>query len=146
MLAARQTSFTQRCVRLLDDRRAVRSRLAMRPMTRPGPEPGYPMNRSAAIRTVEDELAELALEVGLHVQELEPQHLRVDGQRMGPVEAGVKSLVDELVGLRRLLGQSPDGSLEDVAFTRGMAGIVRARPDHRAWVEAGRCGLVSSAA
>jgi hypothetical protein len=33
------------------------------------------MNRLAAVRAVEDELGELALEIGFHVEEFEPEHL-----------------------------------------------------------------------
>ena len=52
------------------------------------------MNRLAALRAVEDELPELAFEIGLHIQKLEPQHLRVNRERMRPVEAGGESLVN----------------------------------------------------
>jgi hypothetical protein len=43
---------------------------------------------------VEHQVGELALEVGLHAQELEAQHLRVDRDGMGAVEAGVESLIN----------------------------------------------------
>jgi hypothetical protein len=58
---------------------------------------------------------ELALEIGLHLQELEPEHLRVDGDRMISPTGSLR-LVDEFVGLDGLLGGGADGALEDVAL------------------------------
>jgi hypothetical protein len=40
----------------------------MRPMTRRDPETADPMHVEAALRAVEDEVLELALEIGLHAQ------------------------------------------------------------------------------
>src|SRR4029453_16981203 len=94
----------------------VRRGLSVRPMTGCDPEPADPMHVQAALRTVEDEDLELALEIGLHLQELEPEHLRVDGDRM-IASTGSLRLVDELVGLDRLLGHRPDGVLEDLALS-----------------------------
>ena len=76
------------------------------------------MNVEAAPGAVEDEVLELALEVGLHLQELEPEHLRVDRYRM-IASTGSLRFIDKLVGLRRLLGNGPDGALEDLAFSPG---------------------------
>jgi len=45
-------------------------------------EPGDPMHGPAARGAVKDQLPKLAFKIDLHVQELEPQHLRVDGERM----------------------------------------------------------------
>jgi hypothetical protein len=61
------------------------------------------MHVETALRAVEDEVFELALEVGLHLQELEPKHLGVDGDRM-IASTGSLRFVDELVGLDGLLG------------------------------------------
>ena len=83
------------------------------------------MKRVTTVRAVEDKVGEFALEVGLHVEELEPEHPRVDRDRMGTVEAGGDCLVDELVGLRRLLGDAPDCPLEDAAFASDHGGMVR---------------------
>jgi hypothetical protein len=41
-------------------------------------ETADPMNVEAAPGAVEGEILELALEVGLHLEELEPEHLGVD--------------------------------------------------------------------
>jgi len=60
----------------------------------------------AALRAVEDKRLEFALQLLLHVQKLEPEHLRVDGDRMRAVGPGVESLVDEVVRLHGLLGDS----------------------------------------
>jgi hypothetical protein len=40
------------------------------------------MHIQTAPGAVEGEILELALGVGLHLQELKPEHLRVDGERM----------------------------------------------------------------
>jgi hypothetical protein len=45
------------------------------PVTRSDPEPRDPMHVETALRAVEDRVVKLALEVGLHLQELKPQHL-----------------------------------------------------------------------
>src|SRR6266498_223997 len=74
------------------------------------------MDVEAASRAVRDEVGELALEVRLHVQELEPEHLCADRDGMRAA-AGRCRLVDKLAGLRGLLGDRPDGSLEEVALS-----------------------------
>jgi hypothetical protein len=51
------------------------------------------------------------LEVGLQLQELEPEDLRVDCDRMIASTPSIRR-VNELVGLDHLLGQSPDGMLD----------------------------------
>jgi hypothetical protein len=66
----------------------VRRRLSMCPVPGGDAEPGDPMHPPTALGAVEDEFPEASLEVGLHLQELEPQHLRVDGDGVGAVEAG----------------------------------------------------------
>jgi hypothetical protein len=74
------------------------------------------MHVETALRTVEREHLKLALEVGLHVQELEAEHLRVDGDRMIASTCSLR-FVNELVGLDGLLGDDTDGVLEDVTFS-----------------------------
>jgi hypothetical protein len=61
------------------------------------------MHGSAASRTVEDEAFELLLQVGLHLEEFLSQHLRLEGDGVGAVESGGDRLVDDSVGLGRLL-------------------------------------------
>jgi hypothetical protein len=78
------------------------------------------MTVEAAPGAVEGEILELAFEVGLHLQEVEPKHLGVDGDRM-ITSTGSLRLVDELVRLRRLLGNGVDGVLE-LAFSAGHVG------------------------
>ena len=86
------------------------------PVSRSDAEPRDPVHVEAALRAVEDEVLELAFEVGLHPQELEAEHLRVDGDR---VIASTSSLrfVDEFIRLDGLLGDGPDGVLKDLAFS-----------------------------
>jgi hypothetical protein len=74
------------------------------------------MNVEAAPGAVEGEVLELALEVGLHLEQFEPEHLGVDGDRMFASNSSLR-LVDELVGLDGLLGDGVDGVLEDLAFS-----------------------------
>jgi hypothetical protein len=79
-------------------------------------ESGDPMHRPPTLGAVQDERPELPLEVGLHVQELEPKHLRVDRERMGAVKPGLERLVDDRARRSRLLGHGVDGTLEDLAL------------------------------
>jgi hypothetical protein len=72
------------------------------------------MHVEAALRAVEDEVLKLTFEIGLHLQELEPEHLRVDRDRMIASTSSLR-LVDEIVGLHRLLSDGVDGVLEDLA-------------------------------
>jgi hypothetical protein len=67
------------------------------------PRPATQCTGLAAARAVEHQLPELSLEVGLHLQELEPHHLRVNRNRMGAVQAGVESFVEDRARGRRLL-------------------------------------------
>ncbi len=73
----------------------MRRWLRVRPVADRDPETCDPMDRLAALRAVEHELTEITLESGLGLQELEPQHLRVDGEGMRSVQAGIESLVGE---------------------------------------------------
>lgn len=72
----------------------------MRPVAGPASEAWDPMHRAAAIGTVEDEVAELALEVGLHPEETPRRSIFAWTVTGGAVEAGGHRLVDELIGLR----------------------------------------------
>ena len=74
------------------------------------------MHVEAALRAVEDKVLKLTFEIGLHLQELQAQHLRVDRNRM-IASTGSLRLVDELVGLDGLLGDGVDGVLEDVPLS-----------------------------
>jgi hypothetical protein len=56
------------------------------------------LNVETTLRAVQRPRLELALEVGVHPEELEPEHLRVEGDRM-IASAGSLRLVDELIGL-----------------------------------------------
>jgi hypothetical protein len=100
----------------LDGRLAVRRGLAVRPMARRDAETADPMHIEAALRAVEAEVLELAFEVGLHLQELEPEHLGVGNERIGPAVPDVDRLVDERIGLLGLVSDGVDGALEDVSF------------------------------
>ena len=76
------------------------------------------MNVEAAPGAAEGEILELALEIGLHLQQFEAEHLRVDGDRM-IASTGSLRFVDELVGLDGLLVDGADGVLEDLALSAG---------------------------
>jgi hypothetical protein len=73
------------------------------------------MNVEAAPGAVEGEILELPLEVGLHLEQLEPKHLRVDGDRVITSTRSFR-FVDEIVALDGLLGDGVDGRLEDLAL------------------------------
>jgi hypothetical protein len=97
-------------------RLAVRRGLPVRPVTGRDPEPQDPVNVEAAFGAVEREVLELAFEIGLHLEELKPQHLRVDRDRVIASTSSLR-LVNELVSLDGLLGDGVDGVLEDLAFS-----------------------------
>ena len=75
------------------------------------------MHVEAALGAVRHPRLELALEVGLHLQELEPEHLRADRDRMIASTGGGGLPLHELVGFDCLLGQGPDDVLEDLALS-----------------------------
>ena len=85
--------------------------LPVRPVAGGHAEARDPMHVEAALREVEDEVLELVLEAGFHLQEFEAKHLRVDSDRM-IASTGSLRFVDELVGLDGLLAQCPEGLLE----------------------------------
>jgi hypothetical protein len=72
------------------------------------------MHVQAASRAVENEVLQLTFEVGLHLQELESEHLRVDGDRV-IASTGSLRFIDKLVGLDGLLRDGAEGLLEDLA-------------------------------
>lgn len=76
----------------------------------------HPMHVEAALGAVQRPGLKLALDVGFHLEELEPEHLGVDSDRM-IASSGSLRLGHELVSFRGLLGQGPDGVLEDLAFS-----------------------------
>jgi hypothetical protein len=80
------------------------------------PETGHPVNLPPTGRAVENELAESFLEIGFHLEELEPQELRLDRDPVGAVETGGEGLVDQGIGLGGLFGDRGDSSLQDVAL------------------------------
>jgi hypothetical protein len=98
----------------------VRRWLSVRPVSGRDPEPGDPMHVEAALRAVGDEVLKFALEIGLHVQELEPEHLGVHDKRVGSTVPDFDRLVDEGVGLRGLLGDGVNGMLEDLTLRQVM--------------------------
>jgi hypothetical protein len=78
------------------------------------------MHVEAALRAVEREVLQLALEIGLHLEPLQPEHLRVGDKWIGPAVPNVDRFVNEVVGLRCLLGDCVDGVLEDLALSAAM--------------------------
>lgn len=102
----------------------MRGRLPVRPMTGQNPDSRYPVDCLAAARAVEHELSQIALEVGLHLQELEAKHLRLVGDGVGAVQAGVDSLIDDRARGCRLLARGSNGTLEDVALLPGHSAML----------------------
>jgi len=90
----------------------MRGWLSMPPVPRLHTETGNPVNVEAALGAVENEVLKLALEIGLHLQELEPEHLRADGDRVRAAPGGGR-LVDKLTRLGGLLSDGMDGVLDD---------------------------------
>jgi hypothetical protein len=56
----------------------------VRPVPEGAAETGSSARRLAAVGAVQHEILETALEAGFHLEEFEPQHLRVDGDRYEP--------------------------------------------------------------
>ena len=107
-----------------DDRLAVRRRLPVRPMSGLHPEARHPVDCLTACGAIEDERPELALEVGLHLQQLLAEPLRLDREGIRTVVACGERLVDQRVGLGGLLTQRPGSPLEDVALLPGHSRIL----------------------
>ena len=93
-------------------------------MARRDAETAHPMNVEAALRAVGDEVLKLAFEVGFHLQQLEPQHLRVGDERIGPAVSDPDRLVDERIGLLGLVRDGVDGVLQDVALPVNHGGML----------------------
>ncbi len=89
-------------------------RLCVCPMPRRNTEAGHPMHVAAAIGAAQHERLELALDRCLRPQELKAEHLRVNGEGVGAVQAGGHGLVDERARGGCLFGQGLNGMLEDV--------------------------------
>jgi hypothetical protein len=92
--------------------------LPMRPMPWLPTKTGYPMHRSTAIGAMKHQPTELALEVGLHVQELEAEYFCLKCRGMRPVETGAVCLVQDGASRRGLITDGPHGSLKDVSPAR----------------------------
>ncbi len=76
----------------------------MRPMARANADPADVVRSVAADNAVELDPFEFALKVGFHAEELRTQTPHVHDERLGPVEPRIDRLVDDGVGVRRLLG------------------------------------------
>jgi hypothetical protein len=72
------------------------------------------MNGEAATLAVQNELPKLPLQIRLHFQQLEAEHLGVNHQGLVSGDPGREDLVHELVGLDRLLGHGLNRVLEEV--------------------------------
>ena len=92
----------------------------MRPMTGRDPVARHPVHCLAAARAVEHEPSEIALEVGLHLQKLEAKHLRLEGDGVGAVQAGVDTLIDDRARGCVLLAHGSNGTLK--GFHLGLTG------------------------
>jgi hypothetical protein len=77
----------------LDSRLAVRCRLPVRPMPGSDPETTHPMHIEAALGAIEGEVLKLTFEIGLHLEQLQPEHLGVGDERIGPTVSDPDSLV-----------------------------------------------------
>jgi hypothetical protein len=85
----------------------VRRWLPVRPVAWRNAEPSDPVHPPSAGRAIEHELAELPLEVALHVQKLEAKHLRMERDVVGVAESRVERLVHQRVRGRSLLAHGP---------------------------------------
>src|SRR6266511_3969507 len=88
----------------------------MPPVTRRDAEPGDPVDRPAALGTVEHPPCELPLEIGLHLQEFLPQHLCLHRERVRAVQSGGMCLTHDGVSLGRLLAHGAHRALEDLGL------------------------------
>jgi hypothetical protein len=91
------------------------------------------MHVEAALRAVEDEVPRARAQGRLHLQELEPEHLRVDDNRMIASTSSLR-LVHELIGVDGLLSHGPDGVLEDLALSAAIDSKLDQRTDYVAGV------------
>jgi DNA processing protein len=88
----------------------------MSPVAGLRPDPGNPVHRPVAPAAVPDPAAELSLQVALRLEQLHPQALRRKHGGAVVGEAGGVELLDEAVGVPRVLGNGVDSAFEDVAF------------------------------
>jgi hypothetical protein len=95
----------------------VRRGLPVRPVAKRDPELADPMHIEAALRTVENEVLKVAFEIGLHLQQLQAEHLGVRHERIGAPYAYREHLVDQVVGLGGLVDDDVDGMLEAVSLS-----------------------------
>lgn len=72
----------------------MRRRFSVRPVTGSRPQACDPPYGPTTDRAVEDEPTEFALKVGLHLEELEAERLRVDREGMGTVDEIGKTEVE----------------------------------------------------
>jgi hypothetical protein len=76
------------------------------------------MHVEAASPAVQHQVFQAAFQVGLHLQQFEAQHLRVDRDRVRRATGGHR-LADQIVGLGGLVGDGVDGAFKDVRERRG---------------------------
>jgi hypothetical protein len=105
------------------------------------------MHVQAAPRAVEDEVLKLALEISLHLQELEPEHLRVDGEGMVPSTSSL-CLVDEIIGFAACSAMVWTACSRISRSRRATAGILGEPADDQVlgcfderWIELARRGV-----
>lgn len=103
--------------------------LRVRPVTGSSPEARDPVHLSPAVRAVEHELLQLTLEVSLHVQKLQPEHLRLDRDGVGAVQPGIERLVHDRVCGSGLLGDQSHRKLKDVALAPPHDAMLKRRTD-----------------
>ena len=96
---------------------AVRRRLTVRPVPRRDPEAADPVDVETALRAVEGEVLELALQVGLHLEQFKAEHLGVGDERIGAAVPDGDGFGDEVVGLAGLLCHGLDSLFEDVSLS-----------------------------
>ena len=65
------------------------------------------MDGLAAGGAVEHEQSEFAFDLCLHLEQLQAERLRVNGEWMGAVEARLHRLIDDRAGSSRLFAQRP---------------------------------------
>ena len=75
------------------------------------------MDPLTAARAVKDKPLEFALQVGFHAEELLPEPLRVQRDRVGSPQPGFEPLVHELSAAEACSATNSDGMLEQLALT-----------------------------
>lgn len=82
-------------------------------MSGPHTEAADVANTLPADGAIEDDLRELTLKIGLHRQQLGTEHLRAHDDPVGSVEPGCHRLVDDRIGVGRLLRDAVGGADEE---------------------------------